>query len=169
MEHTLIVNGVLDDGPISDQLLNSLNTSNEIEFVPDNEKALALINSFYQGIRSFPEIIVLSPEISIMDGLLFIEAFRRLHFAQKDNVIIVMLPVLDRFRKEIGNAKIAGIGHFQTETICSALQLTILLSTYNKSQKMFESGLNNDKQESQKQRIQLPAPLIEARAHHHFL
>jgi CheY-like chemotaxis protein len=84
---------------------------NDIQTVLNGKEAIDLFNSYYQESRQLPDIVLLDLNMPIMDGFGFLEAFKRLPSADKENVKIIVVTS-SQDPKDISRAKELGIKQY---------------------------------------------------------
>lgn len=101
---------------ITEATLNRLGVAKEIHSALNGKEALDLINSYFQGDVAVPDVIFLDLNMPIMDGFQFIEAFKRLEFPKKENILIIVLTSSAN-PEDIQKAKDLGVVHYLTKPI----------------------------------------------------
>jgi YesN/AraC family two-component response regulator len=111
---------LIDDDRIFNLLnkktLEGMSMVKEIHTALNGKEALDLINDYFQGSRTMPDIILLDLNMPIMDGFGFIEAFQRLNINDKYNVRIVIVSS-SQDPKDIERAKAFGIKDYLTKPV----------------------------------------------------
>ena len=111
---------LIDDDRIFNLLnkktLERMSMVDEIHIALNGKEALDLINDYFQGSRTMPDIILLDLNMPIMDGFGFIEAFQRLQVNGKHNVRIVIVSS-SQDPKDIERAKAFGIKDYLTKPV----------------------------------------------------
>jgi len=111
---------LVDDDQISNLLnkktLQRMGIINEVHTALNGEEAITLLNDYFQGALSMPDIILLDLNMPIMDGFTFIEAFNKLHIPNKENVRIIIVTSSQN-PNDMDRARSLGILHFLTKPI----------------------------------------------------
>ena len=76
---------------INTKLLESSGIAGEIHTAGNGQEALDLLNNYFTGTPSLPDVILLDLNMPVMDGFGFIEAFKKLRLPKKENVSIVIV------------------------------------------------------------------------------
>lgn len=76
---------------INTKLLESSGIAGEIHTAGNGQEALDLLNNYFTGTASLPDVILLDLNMPVMDGFGFIEAFKKLRLPKKENVSIVIV------------------------------------------------------------------------------
>jgi CheY-like chemotaxis protein len=101
---------------ISTKVLEGMGISDEIHTATNGNSALELINNYFSGTRSVPRLILIDLNMPVMDGFAFIEAFQRLHIANKERAVLAVLTSSSN-QQDKDRAKSLGIKHFLTKPI----------------------------------------------------
>ena len=72
---------------IAESTLNRLGVAKEVHSALNGQEALDLFNGYFQGDVAVPDIIFLDLNMPIMDGFQFIDAFKKLDFPKKENIL----------------------------------------------------------------------------------
>jgi CheY-like chemotaxis protein len=72
-------------------MLKHVGISEGVHIANNGVEALDLINGYFIGQRSLPNVILLDLNMPVMDGFAFIEAFQRIQVPGKQHVQIVVL------------------------------------------------------------------------------
>ncbi len=112
---------------INEATLNKLGIAKEIHSALNGKEALDLINGYFLGDRSIPDVIFLDLNMPIMDGFQFIEAFKRLEYPKKDKILIVVLTSSAN-PDDITKVKSLGIDHYMTKPINEEKLMALLKS-----------------------------------------
>lgn len=113
---------------LSGRLFEKLGFSDGIHMAMNGAEALKLINDYYSGTQSLPDVILLDLNMPVMDGFEFIEAFQRIRMPNKDRVKIVIVSS-SQDQKDIERARTLGITHYLTKPIHEKDLLDIMNST----------------------------------------
>jgi CheY-like chemotaxis protein len=113
---------------LSGRLFEKLGFSEGIHMAMNGAEALKLINDYYSGTQSLPDVILLDLNMPVMDGFEFIEAFQRIRMPNKDRVKIVIVSS-SQDEKDIARARALGITHYLTKPIHEKDLLEIMNST----------------------------------------
>jgi CheY-like chemotaxis protein len=111
---------IVDDDSVftilNKRILQRTGLAREIHTAENGQEALDLINSYYSGSTSFPDIILLDLNMPIMDGFGFIEAFQRITFARKNLAKIIVVSSSEDPR-DIEKALKMGASHYLTKPV----------------------------------------------------
>ncbi|GAB1445644.1 MAG: response regulator [Cyclobacteriaceae bacterium] len=110
---------------ITESTLNRLGIAKVVHSALNGQEALDLFNSYFQGDIAIPDIIFLDLNMPIMDGFQFIDAFKKLDFPKKENILIVVLTS-SMNPDDIKRAKNLGIDHYMTKPVSEENILTLL-------------------------------------------
>jgi CheY-like chemotaxis protein len=113
---------------LSGRLFEKLGFSDGIHMAMNGAEALKLINDYYSGTQSLPDVILLDLNMPVMDGFEFIEAFQRIRMPNKERVKIVIVSS-SQDEKDIERARTLGITHYLTKPIHEKDLLDIMNST----------------------------------------
>ncbi len=112
---------------ITESTLTHLGIAKVVHSALNGQEALDLFNSYFQGDVAIPDIIFLDLNMPIMDGFQFIDAFKKLDFPKKENILIVVLTS-SMNPDDIQKAKSLGIDHYMTKPINEEKIMTLLKS-----------------------------------------
>jgi CheY-like chemotaxis protein len=101
---------------ISKKTLQRMGIVNEIHTALNGEEAINLLNDYFQGALSLPDVILLDLNMPIMDGFTFIEAFKKLNIPNKDSMRIVIVSSSQN-PNDVRKAKEMGISVFLTKPV----------------------------------------------------
>jgi len=110
---------------ITETTLNRLGIAKEVHSALNGQEALDLLNSYFLGDVSIPDIIFLDLNMPIMDGFQFIDAFKKLDFPKKEKILIVILTSSIN-PKDLEKAKSLGIDHYMTKPVNEEKVLALL-------------------------------------------
>jgi len=113
---------------LSSKTLQRIGHVKEVHTAINGKEAIDLINEYFQGSSTLPDIIQLDLNMPIMDGFEFIHAFQRLNIAGKENVKIIIVTS-SQDPKDLDRAKSLGITQYLTKPI---------------SEKTLWNAINND-------------------------
>lgn len=107
-----------------DNIFNFLNTKlleasgivSEIHTAVNGQEALDLLNNYYTGSSSLPDVILLDLNMPVMDGFSFLEAFQKLKLPKKENVSIIIVTSSED-PKDMARAKQMGITGYLTKPL----------------------------------------------------
>lgn len=82
-----------------DDIFNFLNTkvleasgvASEIHTANNGQQAIDLLNNYFSGTASLPDVILLDLNMPVMDGFGFLQAFKRLNLPRKERVTIIIV------------------------------------------------------------------------------
>jgi CheY-like chemotaxis protein len=101
---------------ISKKTLQRMGIVNEVHTALNGEEAINLLNDYFQGALSLPDVILLDLNMPIMDGFTFIEAFKKLNIPNKDSMRIVIVSSSQN-PNDVRKAKEMGITAFLTKPV----------------------------------------------------
>lgn len=101
---------------ISKKTLQRMGIVNEVHTALNGEEAINLLNDYFQGALSLPDVILLDLNMPIMDGFTFIEAFKKLNIPNKDSMRIVIVSSSQN-PNDVRKAKEMGISVFLTKPV----------------------------------------------------
>jgi CheY-like chemotaxis protein len=92
---------------LSTKTLQRMGIAKEVHTAFHGREALDLINNYFSGSLTAPDVILLDLNMPIMDGFGFLEAFQRLRLPNKEKIKIVVVsssenPADIRRSKELG-------------------------------------------------------------------
>jgi CheY-like chemotaxis protein len=96
--------------------LERMGVAREIHTASNGQEAITLLNEYYQGSQALPDVILLDLNMPIMDGFGFLEAFKKLHQIDKDNVKIIIVTS-SQDPQDISKAKLMGIDHYLSKPV----------------------------------------------------
>jgi CheY-like chemotaxis protein len=107
-----------------DEIFNFLNTkvlqgmgfAGEIHSALNGKQAIDLLNEYYSGISTAPDVILLDLDMPVLDGFGFIEAFRRLNMPNKENTHIIIVTSSNN-PNDVAKAKELGITRYLTKPL----------------------------------------------------
>jgi CheY-like chemotaxis protein len=101
---------------LSKKTLERMSLVDEIHTALNGKEAIDLINDYFQGTRTLPDIILLDLNMPILDGFGFIEAFQKLSANVKQNVKIIIVTSSEDPR-DMERARAFGIKEFLTKPV----------------------------------------------------
>lgn len=101
---------------ISKKTLQRMGIVNEVHTALNGEEAINLLNDYFQGALSLPDVILLDLNMPIMDGFSFIEAFKKLNIPNKDSMRIVIVSSSQN-PNDVRKARELGITAFLTKPV----------------------------------------------------
>ena len=101
---------------LSSKSLQRMGDVKEIHTALNGKEAIDLINEYFQGSSTLPDIILLDLNMPIMDGFEFIHAFRKLNVSGKDNVKIIIVTS-SQDPQDMERVKSLGITQYLTKPI----------------------------------------------------
>lgn len=101
---------------INRKTLEGIDAINDIHTALNGQQALDLINDYYTGTRSLPEVIFLDLNMPLMDGFQFLEVFRQLSLPGIESVKIIVVTSSDN-PQDIQRARSLGIEHYLTKPV----------------------------------------------------
>jgi len=109
------------------KILRLSGVANEIHTAENGSEALELLNNYYTGITSLPDVILLDLNMPVMDGFSFLQAFQKLTLRHKEEVKIIILTSSHN-QHDISRAKELGITKFLTKPLSEEALLEALES-----------------------------------------
>src|SRR5687767_930485 len=110
---------------LMEKTLERMGVAREIHSALNGKEAIDLLNEYYAGTRSVPDVILLDLNMPIMDGFEFLNAFQKLEYLEKHNVKVIIVSSSQE-PKDIAKAKALGIDQFLSKPV-SAEQLQAVL------------------------------------------
>ena len=101
-------------------------TANQIQIALNGLEAINLLNEYT------PDVILLDINMPIMDGFGFIEAFKRLDFADKKKVKIVIVSS-SQSPKDVERARKMGVNGFLSKPVTIELLQTVIQDNTDRS------------------------------------
>lgn len=101
---------------INTKLLESSGIAGEIHTAGNGQEALDLLNNYFTGTASLPDVILLDLNMPVMDGFGFMEAFKKLKLPKKENVSIVIVTS-SADPNDLRRAKEMGITAYLTKPV----------------------------------------------------
>jgi CheY-like chemotaxis protein len=114
--HVLLVDDDRIFNLLSSKVLEQMGIVNEIHIAVNGKEAIDLINDYFQGSKTLPDIILLDLNMPIMDGFGFIEAFQKLKLSGKEGVKIVIVTSSQN-PKDVERARAMGVFDYLTKPI----------------------------------------------------
>ena len=96
---------------INKKTLEGIDAIKDIHTALNGQQALDLINEYYMGTRSLPEVIFLDLNMPLMDGFQFLEVFKKLNIPGIKKVKIAIVTSSNN-PSDIQRAKSLGIEHY---------------------------------------------------------
>ena len=117
-----------------DNIFNFLNTkilqlsgmANEIHTAVNGAEALDLLNNYYSGTSSLPDVILLDLNMPVMDGFGFLEAFKKLNLPRKENVQVIIVTSSQNPNDMI-RAREMGVTRYLTKPLSEESLLSALM------------------------------------------
>jgi CheY-like chemotaxis protein len=101
---------------LSKKTLGNMDFIEEIHTALNGQEAIDLINDYFQGAKTLPDIILLDLNMPIMDGFGFIEAFKKLD-ANGDAQVKIIVVTSSQNPDDIERVKGFGITEYLTKPI----------------------------------------------------
>lgn len=89
---------------INERLIKRMGLSDQLHISLNGKEALTHLQQLMEEQKKCPSLILLDINMPVMDGFDFLEAFKKLSFDNKEEVIVVMLTTSDN-RKDIERVK----------------------------------------------------------------
>jgi CheY-like chemotaxis protein len=105
--------------------LEHLGIAQEVHRALNGRDALNLINNYFIGAESIPDVILVDLNMPVMDGFGFIEAFKRLNQPRLDQVKII---VISSSQDPIDIMRIASLGikHYVCKPVSEEKLLSVI-------------------------------------------
>jgi CheY-like chemotaxis protein len=110
---------------LSTKTIQQLGIANEIHTALNGKEALDLLNNYYTGSYSTPDVILLDLNMPVLDGFGFLEAFQRLNMPNKDKITVIIVTSSNDPR-DVEQAKRMGITHYLTKPLSEEKLRTVL-------------------------------------------
>ncbi|HEY4655847.1 MAG TPA: response regulator [Cyclobacteriaceae bacterium] len=91
MKNVLLVDDDSIFNFISTSMLKRTGMVGEIHTALNGKQALDLLNNYYMGTASLPNVILLDLNMPIMDGFSFLEAFKKISAPRKETIRIIVV------------------------------------------------------------------------------
>lgn len=101
---------------LNTKLLESSGIASEIHTAGNGQEALDLLNNYFSGTTSLPDVILLDLNMPVMDGFGFLEAFKKLNLPRKEKVSIIIVTSSED-PKDMARAKRMGITNYLTKPV----------------------------------------------------
>jgi CheY-like chemotaxis protein len=101
---------------LSKKALGRIGAVQEVHTAINGKEAIDLINDYFQGSKTLPDIILLDLNMPIMDGYSFIEAFRKLNVQGREKVKIIVVTS-SQDPKDIERVRALGITEYLTKPV----------------------------------------------------
>lgn len=119
---------------LSSKVLERMGIVNEIHVAMNGQEAIDLINHYFLGSKTLPDIILLDLSMPIMDGFGFIEAFRKLKLQGKNDVRIIVVTSSQN-PEDVERVRAMGVSDYLTKPIT---QDALLKAITRSTQKMID-------------------------------
>jgi CheY-like chemotaxis protein len=116
MKNVLLVDDDQIFNFLSTKILERMGVADDIHVALNGEEALALLNGYYQGTMSVPDVILLDLNMPIMDGFGFLEAFKRLSLPKMDRIKIVIVSS-SQDPRDIEKARALGVDYYLSKPL----------------------------------------------------
>jgi CheY-like chemotaxis protein len=101
---------------INTKVLQKSGIANEIHTAENGKEALNLLNEYYTGTASLPDVILLDLNMPVMDGFSFLAAFQRLDVPRREEVTVVIVTS-STDPKDMAMAKQMGVSRYLTKPL----------------------------------------------------
>lgn len=101
---------------LNTKLLEASGIASEIHTAGNGQEALDLLNNYFTGTTSLPDVILLDLNMPVMDGFGFLEAFKKLNLPRKERVSIIIVTSSED-PKDMARAKQLGITSYLTKPV----------------------------------------------------
>jgi CheY-like chemotaxis protein len=120
---------LVDDDPVfnflSTKTLERLGMASEIHVALNGEEALQLLNNYFMGSVSMPDVILLDLNMPIMDGFGFLQAFKQLAQPRMENIKVVIVTS-SQDPSDMQRARELGVEHYISKPITEAVLRKVL-------------------------------------------
>jgi len=110
---------------LSTKILERMGVANDIHVALNGEEALTLLNNYYQGSVSVPDVILLDLNMPIMDGFGFLQAFKRLSLPKMDRIKIVIVSS-SQDPQDVQKARELGVAYYLSKPLTEEKLLSVL-------------------------------------------
>jgi len=110
---------------LSTKILERMGVANDIHVALNGEEALTLLNNYYQGSVSVPDVILLDLNMPIMDGFGFLQAFKRLSLPRMDRIKIVIVSS-SQDPQDVQKARELGVAYYLSKPLTEEKLLSVL-------------------------------------------
>lgn len=111
---------LVDDDQVSnfltERIINEMGIAREVYSATNGKEALAFFDGGNTSQHEMPDLVLLDLNMPIMSGFDFIEAFQKLDFDGKENVMIIVVTSSNN-SSDIERAKSLGIKHYLVKPI----------------------------------------------------
>lgn len=114
---------------LSSKALERMGVVNEIHVAVNGKEAIDLINNYFQGTKTLPDIILLDLNMPIMDGFEFIEAFKRLNVNGKESVKIIVVTS-SQDPQDMQRVRSMGVANYLTKPITESDLLKVITAPH---------------------------------------
>jgi len=116
MKNVLLVDDDKVFNFLNTKILQKMGMANEIHTALNGQQALDLLNNYDMGATSLPDVILLDLNMPVMDGFSFLQAFKNINLAGKENVNIVVVTS-SQDPKDMARAKEMGVTQYLTKPL----------------------------------------------------
>jgi CheY-like chemotaxis protein len=116
MKNVLLVDDDQVFNFLSRKILERMDVADNIHVALNGEEALALLNNYYQGSMTLPDVILLDLNMPIMDGFGFLQAFQRLSLPRMERIKIVIVSSSED-PKDMEMARSLGVAYYLSKPL----------------------------------------------------
>jgi CheY-like chemotaxis protein len=116
MKNVLLVDDDQVFNFLSTKILERMGVADNIHVALNGEEALALLNNYYQGSMSMPDVILLDLNMPIMDGFGFLQAFQRLSLPKIERIKIVIVSS-SQDPQDVEMARSLGVAYYLSKPL----------------------------------------------------
>jgi len=116
MKNVLLVDDDQIFNFLSTKILERMGVADNIHVALNGEEALTLLNNYYQGSVSVPDVILLDLNMPIMDGFGFLQAFKRLSLPKMDRIKIVIVSS-SQDPRDVARANELGVAYYLSKPL----------------------------------------------------
>ena len=128
MKNVLLVDDDKIFNFLSTKILERMRVAEEIHVALNGEEALTLLNNYYQGSMTVPDVILLDLNMPIMDGFGFLQAFRQLSLPKMERIKIVIVSSSED-PQDIARAKELGVTYYLSKPLTEEKLRSVLEAT----------------------------------------
>ena len=117
---------------LNEQVLGMTGLINNVHKAFNGKEALDILNGYFRGMITAPDIILLDLNMPVMDGFEFIRAFRHIRFQNKEKVVIIIVTSSNN-PEDVKRARKMGIKHYLLKPITENDIRTIIEEEFTRS------------------------------------
>lgn len=101
---------------LNTKLLETSGVASEIHTANNGQQAIDLLNNYFSGTASLPDVILLDLNMPVMDGFGFLQAFKRLNLPRKERVSIIIVTSSED-ANDMARARDMGVTTYLTKPV----------------------------------------------------